>query len=357
MLPESDITWLAEHRPDADPSSPQRTEQARAELIAHGIRRRSARRRARAAITVGVAVAAGAVVIAAESRTGSGAGHPPQLSVAVAPPAITVRSGPAGHAPVPSTPLVQLAADVRVMKAPALPGDATLVVRDTFINGHHEIDGAVYGGYDLYTDAGVYYYAPDSLAQLQQSVDSHQASIDGGNETKVLDGIAAAADDTPAQARQALLDTQPRDGRPPSIAQVRRYYSHLPQPERARILRRMLRGAKQPGALRINQDSTVYDTATQALEVGAGRPDVRAGAMEALDTLTGVKETHTRIHGIRALRVWFPNDNAPETIWLDARSGVPIQEDDPGNSKTAFIVERVYAHHLPTQVTSADQLR
>ena len=54
------------------------------------------------------------------------------------------------------------------------------------------IDGAVYGGYDLYTDSGQYYYAPDSLIQLQQAYDTHQVVIDSGNEARALDVLAAA---------------------------------------------------------------------------------------------------------------------------------------------------------------------
>jgi hypothetical protein len=115
------------------------------------------------------------------------------------------------------------------MSSPSQPGDATLVVRDTFLDGQHEIDGAVYGGYDLYTDSGLYYYAPDSLAQLQQIYDSHQTVIDSGNEAQRLDVLAAAADGTPAQARAALLSTEPNDGHGPTPAQERAFLRQLPR--------------------------------------------------------------------------------------------------------------------------------
>jgi hypothetical protein len=119
----------------------------------------------------------------------------------------------------------------------------------------------------------------------------------------------------------------------------------------------MLRVAKRPDATRINEDSTVYDVATQALEVGAGNPDVQAGAIEALDTLKGVTETAVRVHGIRALKAYFPDDDSPETIWLDAKTGVPIQENDGTNSVTSYVVEPVNAARLPTQISTKYQLR
>jgi hypothetical protein len=356
MRPESDMSWLTDHRPRADAPSAARTAQVREALIAHGIRRRRVRRQTRGGIVIALVVAAAVVVLATGGAAG---GRRTQPGQAAAFGKLTLPGhGPAvQHAPAPSTPLVRLASYVRVMKAPRQPGDATLVVRDTFVEGRHVIDGAVYGGYNLYTDAGVYYYAPDSLSQLQQSVDQHQPSSDGGNETKVLDGIAAAAADTPAQARQALLDTQPRDGRPGTIKQLTHYDRGLPQRVRRRILSDVLRFAKKSHALRIHEDSLVYVVATQALEVGAGNPNVRAGAMEALDTLTGLTETAVRVHGIRALKVYFPNDGLPETIWLDAKTGIPIQEKDGADSVTSYIVERVNAAHLPTQVTTRYQLR
>jgi hypothetical protein len=232
------------------------------------------------------------------------------------------------------------------------PGDATLVVRYTVINQHHEIDGAVYGGYDLYTDAGKYYYAPFSLAQLQQSYDRHQVSVDGGDEAKALRTIAAAADGTPAQARAAVVRSL---GPPASRAQIRHQLSTVPEPYRRKFLHLLNHATK--AQRRLSQDSKVYDAATQALEVGAGRPDVRAASINALSTLRNVTEERARLDGIAAVRVDFPDGGTPEIIWLDARTGVPIQEKDGTTSATAFEVKRVKASRLPARVSPADRLR
>jgi hypothetical protein len=349
MNHDYDIDWLAEHRPEPSTPSPVTTGRARASLLAHGTRER---RRRRASVAIGalgaVAVAGAAVAIAA------GAGHPASgralTAIAIAPPPATTTAPRVA----PSTPLVRLASYVRLLPPKPQPGDATLVVRDTVIDGVHETDGAVFGGYDLYTDSGQYYYAPDSLAELQQAVDARQVVIDSGNEAQALNTIAAAANGTPAQAREATLSTFPHGLDPmPTPAEVRASDRKLEQmikrpvpylaPTRARYIR--------------SQDSDLWIAATQALAVGAGRSDVRAGAMKALSTITDVTQTLSEVDGVRALKVDFPDDGQPEIIWLNARTGVPIQEQDGGSSATAFEVERVTAANLPSRISPSARLR
>jgi len=110
--------------------------------------------------------------------------------------------------------------------------------------------------------------------------------------------------------------------------------------------------------LRLTEDSEVWDDATEALAVGAGRPDVRATAIKALSTLAGVTQTPTRVDGVSALEVTFPDGhNYLDRIWLDAATGVPIQEKDGDNSATAYTVERVTAAHLPAGISPSARLR
>ena len=355
MTDDYDLDWLAQHRPHPDPPSAAATSHARSTLIAHGVRRRRPRRRRRA---VGIAAAGVLAAAAVAVVVTSGSAGPPSarshVTIAVAPPATPHRTTPGGAvAAAAGTPLVRLAADVHRLSSAPQPGDATLVVRDTFLNGQHVIDGAVYGGYDLYTDSGQYYYAPDSLTQLQQTYDTHQVVIDGGNEAKALDVLAAAADGTPARARAAVLSTEPNDGRGPTPAQERAFLRQLPP----RVRHRFEAAARHPD-LRLTEDSEVWDDATEALAVGAGRSDVRATAIKALSTLAGVTQTPTRVNGISALEVTFPDGhNYLERIWLDAATGVPIQEKDGNNSATAYTVERVTAAHLPAGISPTARLR
>ncbi|HTX12638.1 MAG TPA: hypothetical protein VME22_28735 [Solirubrobacteraceae bacterium] len=350
MTDDYDLDWFAQHRPHPDPPSRAATRHARSALIAHGVGRRRARRRAGGLAAAGV-VAVAAVVLFVTSGTTRPAASP-RVSIAVAPFITSHGTMPSGAIAAAPTPLMRLAADVHRLSSPPQPGDATLVVRDTFLDGQHVIDGAVYGGYDLYTDSGQYYYAPDSLAQLQQIFDTHQVVIDSGNEAHRLDVLAGAAGDTPAQARAALLSTEPNDGRGPTPAQEKAFLRQLPP----RLRSRFEAAARHPD-LRLSEDSEIWGDATEALAVGAGRPDVRAAAIKALSTLEGVTQTSTRVDGVSALKVSFPDGNYLEQIWLDATTGVPIEEKDGDNSATAYAVERVTATQLPAQIPSAARLR
>jgi len=330
MNQDPEIDWLLEHRPDPAAPSPIATELARAALLAHGAKQKNRRRAGRLATGMLVAACvAGAVLIIRPDHPASEHGGP---RLAIAP-----RSA-SPSAPVPShrgTPLVRLAADVRRLRFHRQTGNATLVVRYTVLAGHHSIHGEVYGGYDLYTDSGHYYWAPDSLAQLQRVV--RDGLREPGDEARALRRIAAAAGKSPAQARRAVLGD-------PDLPAAAPNAKNAP-------------GPPQIIDVRARDDSVVWLNATQALAAGAGRPNVRAACIKALDTLHGVREQADRIGKARALRVSYPDGSEHVAIWLDARTGVPIQERDGDNSTTSYAVERVNAHHLPARVSIHAHLR
>ena len=283
-----------------------------------------AQRRVLSGVAVAVTVAA-ALVISLSGRS--------HARLALAP--STAPRGPA-VSPDRSTPLVRLAAEVRRLPAHRQSGNATLVVRYTVLNGHPSINGAAYGGYDLYTDSGHYYWAPNSPEQLQQVVKDGPSHSEGGNEARVLRRIAAAAAGSPAQARAAVLghvdapvakDHKGEPGPPPIIDVPAR------------------------------DDSIVWLNATQALAAGAGSSDVRAACIKALDTLHAVRQTSVRVDGVRALRVSYPDGPQHVTIWLDARTGVPIRERDGNDSTTSYTVDRVNSAHLPSHIPIHAHLR
>lgn len=333
MNHDAEIDWLLEQRPDpAAPSRPS-TEQARAALLAHGTKRRQARRRsARAAI--GVTAAAAVALAVGISQLGHVAAHRSHARFAIAPRRATHAPAASGH---PSTPLVRLAADVRRLPARRQRGNATLVVRYTVLNGHHSTNGATYGGYDLYTDSDHYYWAPNSLEQLQQVVKQGPSHSEAGNEARALRRIAAAAAKSPAQARAAVL-------------------GHVAAPLSSKD-QKGVPGPPQIIDLRARDDSIVWLNATRALAAGAGSQDVRAACIKALDTLQGVRETSDRVDGVRALRVSYPDGRQHVTIWLDAQTGVPIQERDGSDSTTTYTVDRVDIAHLPPRIQIHRHLR
>ena len=137
-----------------------------------------------------------------------------------------------------------------------------------------------YGGYDLYTNAGVYDYAPDSLVELQQLVNAHKPSIGGSGLGRVVDASRYAGR-PPWRGWEAMYRAEPHA----SAAQIRRELSTLPPGAP------LLRAAPvSPAQARLSIDSLDYIDSTEALAIGAGRADVRAGAMEVLSTLKGVRE-------------------------------------------------------------------
>ncbi len=332
MNHDAEITWLLEQRPD--PAAPSRasTKAARAALLAHSAQRRRARQRS-AGLAISLAITVALAIAVVIGRPGHASPHPAPARLAIAP-------STAPHLPATGlnrSPLVRLAADVRRLGASRQPGNATLVVRYTVLDGHHWINGAAYGGYDLYTDSGHYYWAPNSLHQLRQVVKQGLSHSEPGDEARSLRRIAAAAAGSPAQARAAVLG---------HVAAPRSSHGQKPAP-----------GPPQIIDFRARNDSIVWLNATEALAAGAGSPSVRAACIKALDTLNGVRERKDRVGSIRALRISYPDGPQQVAIWLNARTGVPIQERDGHDSITTYTVERVSAAHLPSHVAIHAHLR
>src|ERR1700733_10348189 len=112
-------------------------------------------------------------------------------------------------------------------------------------------------------------------------------------------------------------------------------------------------GSRYPSREIEPADGLIYDESRNATRarLPGGRPDVRAASIKALSTLRHVTGKRVRLDGVGALRVDFPDGGTLEIIWLDACTGVPIQEKDGSASATAFEVTRVDAARLPTRVS------
>ncbi len=120
------------------------------------------------------------------------------------------------------------------------------------------------------------------------------------------------------------------------------------------------RGARSAGGRRAC--SALPEVSRCALAARVGRPLLRAG-----------RRSHPCLGGhrpianpprpkLRSLRFAPRGDpstdgNYLEWIWLDATTGVPIQEKDGDNSATAYAVERVTAARLPAVISSTARLR
>ncbi len=174
---------------------------------------------------------------------------------------------------------------------------------------------------NLFTDHGPGYYA-NSLSGLKAAISAHRTHRPDVSPAG-LDGIARTADRSPAAARHAVLATigggpkwTPAERR--ARATMRQAYLHGP-----RRYRRYT-----PPTPRQVDDSYVWMLSEEALEQGAGRPRVRAAALEALSTIQGVRQAPTTVDGRPALRVGWGTGRDLERVWLQAGTGVPIREVD-----------------------------
>jgi len=295
MIDQDDLVWLAERRPEAPEPDPLFTDRLRGELAAapsrggHGRGRGSLLRRF--AVLVGVAaIGAGAFVVAGRSVPG---------------PASTTGAAPEAAAPGP---LARLAREVASIPEP--PGDATLVERR-----HAFPDDRRFGGYDLFTDDGDYFFG-ETLGQLRVVMGTPGASDRSFG--PVLRAAAAAATLPPDQARAKLYAARPLpDGgrlAPSALA------------AREELIERKGGKVTPPASLRTRQDNALWMSAMDAITAGAGRADMRAGAMSALSTIRAVHVERTTFGGRDVLAVTNTDfgDGYRETLYLDARTGVLV---------------------------------
>lgn len=346
-----EATWVAERLPEAGDPDGVATERARLALLQHisATAPRRARRRWRLGVhlaAVGAVIAAG-VVIATGQRPTHPATHAPR--VAIVSPSTHVSGQPV---------LLRLADDIT--QAPAPPGNATLVFR------HHAFpDQPSFSGYDLYEDDGDYYYGA-TLDQL------HQALGDPSSGDRQLGGIltaaARSANLTPAQAASNIYQASPA----PS-GNVAQYTSSLrtvlqkltavkARPELIQSLRRRLAevtSASPAAAVQMTRpsqatiDNYLWGNCMDALEGGAGRADIRAGAMLALSTLPDAKVTQTTLHGKPVVQITNTqfSDGYAETLDLDAQTGVLVHMaggtvGKPDSVDVTYTVTRVTAPSL-----------
>jgi hypothetical protein len=262
---------------------------------------RQAQRRARltqSGIGVGAVAVAAAVAVGATNLTGGVPGS-------------THASSPTSSIAVNGS-LVSLAADVAEQPAPTV-GDATLVDRAEAANPG-------YGGWDLYTDDGHYYYAYDR-ADLPAQVKDGDDQGDGGFGREVAAALYAVDGDL-AAARLRMSEAPMDPGK--QIA---------PTPQ--------------------TFDNRVWDFGMDALIAGSSNPKVRAGVLRLYSTLPEVTVTHTVVDGQQALTLTAAAPALPagytETLNINAATGVPLTFEGMQNNKSDVTVT-----YTSTRVTVAD---
>ncbi|MEV4345256.1 hypothetical protein AB0J83_12335 [Actinoplanes sp. NPDC049596] len=262
----------------------------------------------RAGAAGGFAVAAIAAVAVATSSTGV---QTPPRDIAAPGSATSVAAQP---------PLVQLVGYLTTAEKPA--GDATLVLRDT--------DGIKV--YDLWADNGDYYFAK-TRAGLPAQVKGGKNRGEEGYRKAVAAARLAAKGDLTAARKQMIGAWAPKGTVLPTDAPgaVTLVPGKLPADK----------GKKYKSNL---ADNWVWNNSMDALKAGAGDPAVRAGVLRLLNQMSEVKVTDGTAGGQAVLHLTAGEpamSGTPQTLTIDAKTGVPISLAEGDQVGVTYTVSRV----------------
>jgi hypothetical protein len=304
-----------------------------------GYRRRRAATRAAAAAGTATAAAVAVVLVATS-----------------APRSAAPAAGPASHAPAPNSPLMSLAARITASSGP-LAGDASLVISTNVIGGR--TPGVV--DYTLYTDSGAY-YSGNTKQGLAAAVAHHEASDNGTDVRLQVAAARYAATGGLATARVRMATTEGNHlGLGLSPAKRKQIWDKgLAQAEE--IFKEKGAKIKPPAnpptgkALQSDVDNLVWIDSVGALTEGGGDPQVRAGVLRLLSTISGVNVAKSTTGGQPTLILtWGPEMSGGAgkiVLVINAQTGMPISSwsgDEPPSlngqptlpSMTTFQVSRV----------------
>ena len=288
-------------------------------------RARQARRRHRivqGGIGAGVVAVAAVAAVGVASAIPFAPARPAQASGTH--PASTGASASSSASASASTqqPLVQLAAVIAAEPRPK--GNATLVERETTLAGQ-----ATVIVWDLYTDDGQYFFSQiKSGLPAQVQKDNNQGDGLFAREVAAATYAVSGNLDTAALKMAWAANTTP----PPGWlkAQVKKISA---------------------GGLQI--DNYVWEGCEDALVVGSGNSQVRAGVLRLVSMLPGVSVTHGTVDGQPTLTLTAGaaefGMSYQEAITINANTGIPLKMDGGTANKVATTVTWVV-----TRVNLAD---
>ena len=284
--------------------------------------------------TAGVGFAAAAIAAVAVATTGSGTHAPANREAAAKP--VPATTGAASGTTATETPLVQLVGYLSTASAPT--GDATLLLRDQVYSNGLKVDV-----WDLHADNGDYYFAKNKSGLLGQ-VSGHKNR--GGEDEKGRKQVVAAAEfsakgDLNAGRKKMFLAYTPAHPKVKPVLLAPGVTPSLP----AGAAKKLPKDVKEFAAIN-NTDNWVWNNSMDALRVGAGSPTVRAGVLRLLGQMPEIKvEPGTfKGHQVLTLTADKPAVTTPETLTVDAETGLPIK----------YASEGVTVNYTVTRVTLAD---
>jgi hypothetical protein len=325
MLDQIESTWLDEERPQPLPLDHSTTARVRQELLAYAAAGGAKSRRRR------LALPRRAVRIAVSSVALAGAGCMALLATQTGNPHGGSGLGVLAVQSASAKQLNHLSAKL-ASASTTETGDATLVIRRQTYPNSPEIDGA-----DLYADNGNYYYSP-SLAGLPAVIKAGDTVNTGSADGEVRDIAAAnAALSGPIDvARQQMsVAAYPPGTTPqtltPTKAQVAANIAKAPAVLRQKLEQVQANDSAQDITPEMTQENgLIWDNSMDALQAGAGDPNVRAGVLKLLATIPQVVVTQGTLDGqptlvLTAALLKSNSGVYDEQLIINANTGVPVE--------------------------------
>jgi len=249
------------------------------------------------------------------------------LAAAAAAAALVVvsTSNPQPAAPAGSSPLRLLAAHITASSGP-LPGNASLIIRT-------QTEGSIppQVSYNLYTDSGAFYGGGDKKS-LMQAVTDHQNLADGITALEVKAALDAVTG-TLGTARVQMVNASPNDlGLGLSPAAREKIWDRVMAADKKLFKEK---GVSSPPplptgkTLQEDEDNFVWNNSIDALAAGAGNPQVRAGVLRLLSTISGVSVANSTIGGEPILTLTAGPEvfggAGKQVLVINGKTGMPIK--------------------------------
>lgn len=268
---------------------------------------------------IGAGVAAAAAVVALTLNvSATGSAVPGKASTAPA-------GSPTVEGSGQRTPLLTLAANLQTMTSPT--GDAWLV-KATQVHGTKTMQVV----YTLYTD-GRQIYTGNSTQDIKRAIAGHQDQMKDGGYAPLLAAAVAAADSSPADGRTQMLKAakDPLVGLDPAAQQA----EWDKQQAAAQAIIQQKGGSAtpkpySPQAVQQHFDNALWTYSTEALSAGDGNPQVRAGVLRLLSTISAVNVTDSTTNGKTTLTITAGPEvfggQGGEVLTIDAETGMLVKD-------------------------------
>jgi hypothetical protein len=308
-------------------------------------RRRKIGTAGRVGIGTGVGVAAAAAIALVITSSSTGGAVP---AAAEAPAAASVGTA-TGSAPAAGSPLVTLAAQIKVDTQST--GDAWLVI-STQVDGPKTRQVL----YALYTDSGAI-YSGDSVNGIKHAIAHHQDQMSSGGFAPLVKAAILAAASSPAQGRTTMLEAagDPLVGLSPAAQKT--VWDKEQAAAQVIIKEKGGKAKPQPYSSRAVQqhfDNSLWAYSTEALSAGDGNTLVRQGVLRLLSTISGVRVARSTTNGKSTLTITAGPEvfagHGSEVLTIDAKTGMLVKDVSytPGipTAYTTYQSSRVRTAHL-----------